>query len=143
MGDKKVLIIEDDLGFFYILQKTLLKFGIKEVDSVTNGEEAERYIAGNSPYQLRSMPDLLFVDLKMAVLDGFELMAWLQSSPLYGKIPVVVLTGSTDPADEERSAALGAKSFFVKPVRQSELEGVVEKVLHKYFGENQSSPTLD
>lgn len=131
-----MLIIEDDLGFFYILQNTLLKCGVKDVESVTNGEEAERYIAGLSPYQLRQMPDLLFVDLKMAVMDGFELMAWLQQNPIYENIPVIVLTGSTDPADQERSAVLGAKSFFQKPVMPAQLNEIVESVLEKYFGED-------
>ena len=134
--DKKVLIIEDDLIFFYILQKTLLTCGVKDVDSVTNGEEAERYIGGLSPYQLRRMPDLLFVDLKMAVMDGFELMAWLQRNPLYEKIPVIVLTGSTDPDDRNRSAALGAKAFYEKPIGAAPLKDIVEKVWEKYFGKN-------
>lgn len=134
--DKMVLIIDDDLGFTYLLQKTLLKCGVNSVDSVPSGREAAQYIAGLPPYQMRPMPDLLFVDLKMAGIEGLELIQWLQRDPLYMKIPIVILSGSSDPIDRERSLALGVQAFYEKPMEQAKLTGIVEKVLKEFFSRN-------
>ena len=69
-------------------------------------------------------------------MGGFELMAWLQTHPNFKKISVIVLSGSTDPADRERSAALGAKAFYGKPYESAHLQFLVQTVWEERFRKN-------
>ena len=61
-------------------------------------------------------PFLLFLDLKMPVMSGFDVLLWLQNSSLSPKPRVIVLSGSNDQADQDRALALGAVDYLVKPI---------------------------
>src|SRR5207237_443894 len=61
------------------------------------------------------IPCLLLLDLKMPNKNGFDVLSWLRSHAGVHRLPVVVLTTSTDPSDINRAYDLGANSYAVKP----------------------------
>ena len=61
------------------------------------------------------IPDLILLDIEMPVMDGFEALGLLKSSILWSSIPVVFLTGRTDPAIEVHGFEMGAVDFVTKP----------------------------
>ena len=61
-------------------------------------------------------PDLVLLDLEMPGMDGFEVCARLQADEATRHIPVIFLTGHSDPRVETRGLGLGAVDFIVKPV---------------------------
>src|SRR5688572_29655616 len=61
-------------------------------------------------------PILVFLDLKMPVLSGFEVLEWLKFSDLERVPKVIVLSGSNDEDDRGRALKLGAAEYLVKPI---------------------------
>lgn len=61
-------------------------------------------------------PDLVFLDLKMPVVSGFDVLAWLRENPFVPPLDVAVLSGSDREQDIARARALGAHVFHVKPL---------------------------
>ena len=61
-------------------------------------------------------PILIFLDLKMPVMSGFEVLEWLRFSGLEPAPKVIVLSGSNDQDDRGRALSLGAAEYLVKPI---------------------------
>ena len=120
-----ILIVEDDENDALILQRALRKAGFNDPFHLCpNGRDAVCYLKGEGPYQDREkfqFPRILFTDLKMPVMDGFELLQWLRSHPECGIIPAIVLSASQQESDVKRAYLLGANSYFVKPLDSEQL----------------------
>jgi CheY-like chemotaxis protein len=85
---------------------------------VRDGQEALDYLRGTGPFVDRDhypLPAIMFLDLKMPFVDGFDVLAWIDSQPAIKNIPVVVLTSSSEDRDRKKAAELGAKAYCVKP----------------------------
>jgi CheY-like chemotaxis protein len=126
--------------FFYVLiaddsppDRLLIKAAIdlvprlQIVAEVGDGAEAVAYLTGQGPFQDRQkfpLPDLLLLDLKMPLKDGFQVLEWLQTQSL-DTLTVVVLTDSMDPEHLKRALDLGADFFQVKGRSQHDRQAMV------------------
>ncbi|MEA5550568.1 response regulator [Anabaena cylindrica UHCC 0172] len=81
------------------------------------------------PILIENKPDLIFLDLIMPVINGYELCSQLRSTSLFAKTPVVVLTGSDGVFDRVRSKVFGATEFITKPIDSDKVIGMVKKHL--------------
>lgn len=88
-----------------------------------NGELAVEELrkAQDSEQAESAVPDILFLDLKMPVMSGFDVLAWIKARPVFGRLKVVVLSGSNDAQDRVRAAELGAAHYLVKPINEEQL----------------------
>lgn len=125
---RNVLIVDDDLGDVYLLEKTLQQHGVQNVQSMLNAQEALQYVEQAFIHH-HHLPDVIFVDLKMKGMDGFHLIDLLKKKPLFSRIPLVVFSGSNDPADKEKALRLGALAFFQKTQEAHLLKAIVQQVL--------------
>jgi CheY-like chemotaxis protein len=127
-----ILIVDDNEDDVYALRRALRKAGItRSQQAVENGREALNYLSGKSRYADRNefpLPFIIFVDLKMPLVDGFEVLAWIRSQPELGGIPVVTLTGSDEMKDHERARLLGAHTYLVKPPAPADLQRLIHSV---------------
>ncbi|MCL2797616.1 MAG: diguanylate cyclase [Firmicutes bacterium] len=64
-------------------------------------------------------PDLILLDVVMPKMDGFEVLRMLQESDATNKIPVIFITGLSDPDSEEKGLSLGAVDYIIKPFNQA------------------------
>jgi CheY-like chemotaxis protein len=116
------LLVEDEPNDVVLVEMEFKRspFPIR-LRAVNDGEEAMHYLEGQGPYADRAawpIPDVILLDLKMRRVSGFEFLIWLRSkapSP-FRLIPVVVMSSSTLHQDIDHAYALGANSYFVKPV---------------------------
>jgi CheY-like chemotaxis protein len=86
---------------------------------VPDGEEAIWYLKGEGKFSNRAeypVPDLLLLDLKMPIMDGFEVLRWVRQQPHLAGLRVLVLTSSDSLQDVNLAYKLGANSFLVKPL---------------------------
>jgi len=117
-----VLLVEDSEDDAYLFNWRFEQSGAScALEHVLEGAAAIEYLtktAANGPEQL---PTLIFLDLKMPVMNGFELLSWLGERPAFSHIPVVVLSGSDQPSDKDRALRLGATDYLVKPLTTADI----------------------
>jgi CheY-like chemotaxis protein len=112
-----ILLVEDDHNDVLLIKRAFAKVKIANPIIVVNdGEEAISYLAGREPYVERALPMLVLLDLKLPRKSGHEVLEWLRQQQTLKRLPVVVLTASSESSDINRAYDLGANSYLVKPV---------------------------
>lgn len=128
-----VLLVEDSDSDIYFFRQALSAAGLHlDLQVVSNGLDAISYIEGSGQYSDRSKypsPVLILLDLKVPKKYGLEILEWLGSQPAFRKIPVVVLTSSSQPGDIRKAYALGIRHYVVKPVGMARLREFVEAIV--------------
>jgi CheY-like chemotaxis protein len=135
-----VLIDDDDINN-YINQLTLQSFNISDhIVLLKNGREGLQFIQAYFEKNL-VFPELIFVDINMPVLNGFEFLeAFDKINPSHFKPTFAVLTTSTDPRDIRRLKDLGIKYFFNKPLNKEKLTGLLKDELFEASVKRSISP---
>ena len=104
--DVTVLLIEDDEAAAEMYRLRLAADGYQVV-TARDGEEGVTIAQ-------RDQPDLIYLDIRLPKLDGFQVLERLRASPDTQGIPVVILTNYGEPELRERGMKLGALEFLVK-----------------------------
>ena len=119
MDRLKILVADDDLNDIALLKRAFIKAGISvPLQSVRDGQEAIDYLSGVQKYSDRSnypLPDVIFLDLKLPYVHGFEVLSWLRQQPALKEVAVIILTSSPEERDRQRARELRARSYLVKP----------------------------
>ena len=104
----QILVVDDRWENRAVLLNLLepLRFGVIEAE---NGQDALEKLE-------QGIPDLVITDLSMPIMDGFELLHHIRSSPTLRHLKVIVSSASVSLADEQRSLAEGGDDFLPKPV---------------------------
>jgi CheY-like chemotaxis protein len=126
---KLLLIVEDYEDDAKLLQLLLTNGGIfNPVRAALSAEEAMTYLEGVPPYSNRALyplPSVIFIDLKLPGMNGFDLLRWLKARPALRNIFLVVLSATGDLVSVQEAYNLGANSFLIKPCRPADLENLV------------------
>jgi CheY-like chemotaxis protein len=113
-----VLIVDDDENDVLLMERALKKDSIfAQVMAVRDGQEAIGYLSGEGKYgdrKLYPLPNLMLLDLKMPIMDGFEVLAWCREQGHGRSMPIVVMSSSNHDSDMARAMALGATAYKVK-----------------------------
>lgn len=115
----KIMVI-DDSKTIRRTAETLLKKAGCEVLTATDGFEALSIIAD-------SHPDLIFVDIMMPRLDGYQTCALIKNNELYRNIPVIMLSSKDGLFDRARGRIVGSEQYLTKPFTRDELLGAIKK----------------
>jgi len=115
----KVLVI-DDSKTIRRTAETLLKKAGCEVLTANDGFEALSVIADNRP-------DLIFVDIMMPRLDGYQTCALIKHNELYRDVPVIMLSSKDGLFDRARGRIVGSDQYLTKPFSRDELLDVVRQ----------------
>jgi CheY-like chemotaxis protein len=126
---KVVLIVEDYEDDAKLLEMLLTNAGIANpVRTVLSAEQAISYLQGAPPFWDRTkhpLPSVIFLDLKLPGIDGFEFLRWLRANPQLQRSFIVVLSATGDLKSVRAAYALGANSFLVKPCREADLLNLI------------------
>jgi len=76
------------------------------------------------------LPDLILLDIRMPVIDGFQALKHLKSDERYARIPVIFLTASNDKESVIKGSKLGVAGFIMKPFSGPDLVEHIEKCLN-------------
>ena len=69
-----------------------------------------------------SIPDVVFLDLNMPGLSGYEVLSYLKREPGASEVPVIVVTSDDQPETAQRARSEGASSVLIKPISIEGLE---------------------
>ena len=139
---KTILLVEDDRDDIFIFRRALKAARITNpLVVVRNGQEATEYLSYDGEYADKEkypLPFVIFLDLKLPYLDGFEVLSWIRSQPGLKSIVVVVLTGSDETRDHQKAYTLGARSYLVKPPEPQDILQFLDSMT-SYWGGRTSS----
>jgi CheY-like chemotaxis protein len=123
----RVLIIDDEASNVRLLERILELAKVGHVCSTTDSREALKLF-------INEQPDIVLLDLHMPHVDGFTIMAQIQSSVSAGEyLPVLVLTADITPETRHRALTLGAQDFLTKPFDHSEVLMRMRNLLENRF----------
>jgi two-component system response regulator len=113
-----LLLIEDDRDYVDVIVRALRKAGLGvEFRVARDGQEALDALGLDAPRNGNGdgdLPRVVFLDLKMPRVDGWEVLRRMRASPRTASLPVVVVSSSDRPEDIQRCYALGANSYLLK-----------------------------
>lgn len=125
-----ILILEDNQDDMNLLEVALRREGITSpVQVVRDGEEAIEYLCGNGRYGDRvkfPFPKVIFTDLKMPRMGGFEVLEWVRRHPECSVIPVIILSDSKLASDIKKAYQMGANAYLCKPARIEDMQQMVK-----------------
>jgi two-component system response regulator HydG len=118
---KKILVVDDEIGIRQSLKKILEKEGF-DVVTASNGDEAFKLIRGSDI-------DLLISDIRMAGMDGLELLKVCKSISPYTEVIMITGYASVDTAVD--SMKQGAYDYITKPFKKADILKAVQKAIEK------------
>lgn len=114
VGDRRVLIVDDEEDFSEIVQDFLSIKGGFEVKTAKSGFEAGLIVA-------RFRPDLIILDIRMPDMDGFAVANMLRSDPETRSVPIIACTAYNDRETDGRVEAMGFADYIQKPLKLDQL----------------------
>jgi len=115
----KVMVIDDSKTIRRTAETLLQKAGCT-VYSAVDGFDALAKIAD-------SRPDIIFVDIMMPRLDGYQACALIKNNPVYQKTPVIMLSSKDGLFDKAKGRIVGADDYLTKPFSKEELFSAIRQ----------------
>jgi twitching motility two-component system response regulator PilG len=122
MENLKVMVIDDSKTIRRTAETLLKKEGC-EVVTATDGFEALAKIADEKP-------DIIFVDIMMPRLDGYQTCALIKNNQVFKETPVIMLSSKDGLFDRARGRIVGSDQYLTKPFTKDELLGAIREHVH-------------
>ena len=125
-SNRSVLIVEDMDPCASTLEIALSNIPGAEVVALNGGDQAWKYLQAARDGEICAM----VTDLHMPGMDGFELIERVRADQRYTELPIIVISGCTDPGTPGRVVELGANAFFEKPYSPVRVRATLEQLLN-------------
>ena len=133
-----ILLVEDSIDDY---DAAVRSFKMAHLDNPVHwcksGRDALDYLKHEGTYAQGAacaIPALILLDLNMPGIDGRKVLATVKQDPALKKIPVVILTTSSDERDVTQCYELGASTYIQKPVDFDGLIAAVSRIKDYWFG---------
>lgn len=121
LNSLKVMVIDDSKTIRRTAETLLTKAGC-EVITATDGFDALAKIAD-------TRPNIIFVDIMMPRLDGYQTCALIKNNSEFKKTPVIMLSSKDGLFDKAKGRIVGSDQYLTKPFSKAELLGAIETYL--------------
>ena len=119
----RALVVDDSIAIQKSLELKLVTLEqIGEIDFAESGEAALAMAAENQYH-------LIFLDVMMPGMDGYQACTELRKNPLYKKTPIIMVSGKTSPLDEVKGIMAGCTTYLTKPVEETAFQKLSLRVL--------------
>jgi len=127
MNTRRLFLVDDDIDEQWIFNSALSAVDPNiQLSGAANGQDAIRQLASTL-----SIPDVIFLDLNMPVMNGLECLRLIKSNPGLSGIPTIMYSTSADPLTISKTMELGADEFITKPYNFEELVNTLRHVLNR------------
>lgn len=122
------MMVDDDHDDALIFSRQLKRAGVPNpVLHFSNGGDAfmflKQFCVGEKPVEQR--PCLVFLDVNMPNLSGFDILAWARQQPSLQGMKIIMLSGATEPWDAKIAEKLGADDYLMKFPEPDALTGLL------------------
>ena len=112
----EILLVDDNPGDIELTKAALRDARIlNEIHVATDGEQALRFLKRVGEFAKAPRPDLVFLDLTMPKVDGFQVLAEMKADPDLRRIPVIVMSSSDAEKDLARAYDAQISAYLIKP----------------------------
>jgi chemosensory pili system protein ChpA (sensor histidine kinase/response regulator) len=116
----RILFVDDSLSVRKVGERMLLGLGVEVVTAVDGQDALDK---------LRSMQfSLVFTDLEMPRMHGYELIQEMQFIPAYKAIPVVVVSSRSGKKHIDQALSMGAREYLTKPFSPEVLQSIIDRL---------------
>lgn len=122
----RILVVDDSLTIRTAMKSLLEQQGC-EVLTCEDGFDALSKVG-------EFEPELVFTDISMPRVDGYETVTLLRNNPNFLAIPVIMLSSKSGVFDIARGKLLGCSDYIAKPVSPSSVKAALERHLPRFFG---------
>lgn len=130
-----VLLVEDEESYAGLVDQAIAEVGLAlELEVVTDGEQALRFLQRKAPYQAARRPHVILLDLNLPGADGFEVLDTVKSDSDLRDIPVIVLSSSRNDKDVNRAYQLQANSYMTKPAEFDQMVKLINDLGQYWLG---------
>jgi len=144
MANKIIMLVEDNADDEALTVRALKKNNVDNVIVVVrDGAQALEYLFATGMYagrDVKEMPQLILLDLKLPKVDGLEVLRRLRADERTRLLPVVILTSSKEERDLIEGYRLGANSYIRKPVDFIQFTEAVNQLKLYWLVLNQPAP---
>ena len=139
----EILLVEDSLTSARLTMGALKKSDFQHrLTWLKDGDEAIEFVYRRGKYVRAPRPDLILLDLGLPKKDGRQVLQEIRSDVSFKKIPVVVLTASTDHEDQVNSERLQVDGYMTKPVDMEQFLRLITE-LKTYWMAEVILPSVD
>lgn len=129
MKPAHILLIEDNEGDIVLTLDAFEESKIKTTISVArNGEEAMNFLYQQGDYGGVPRPDLILLDINIPIYNGIEVLKKIKSDKTLKKIPVIMLTTSSQQRDVDSAYLNHANSYVTKPIEMDDFLRAILKI---------------
>jgi CheY-like chemotaxis protein len=133
--ENRILHVEDNPDDVMLMNLAFSRAGVPaKLHVVSDGDEAIAALQ-NGVFS-NGGPVCLLLDVKLPRVSGLDVLAWIRSQPQLKRLPVILLTSSSQTSDINRAYDLGANSFLVKPPDLESLTELVKTIAHYWVQTN-------
>ncbi len=118
---KKILVVDDEVDILEVLTFRLEKLGY-EVSSAADGQKALDLLE-------KEIPDLILLDLRLPVIDGYEVCRRVKKEKKWKNIPIIMLTASSAIKVEKMVEKYNVEGCMMKPFEYEKLIAKIEGII--------------
>ncbi len=136
-NEQIIMCIEDSPEDFEVIKRAFKKVGlINPIIHFDEGDNALDYLFLRGDYSdpdKSRRPNMILLDLNLPGIDGHQILVEIKQDKILKKIPIIVLTTSSDERDIEKCFQVGANSYIVKPVSFDGFVDAIKKLKDYWF----------
>ena len=121
-----ILIVEDNEKNMKLVRDVLQFKGYETIEAVTGGDGVR--------LAKERKPDVVLMDIQLPDIDGITALGQIREHPETQRIPVIAVSASVMPDEQQRIVASGFDAYITKPINVKDFLGVVEKFARKVKG---------
>lgn len=126
MTKMKILLVDDDEDDREFFADALVGVNLNtQLQQLDNGKSCLDYLM----QQVHNLPNLIFLDLNMPIMNGFECLEEIRKNPLLKDLPIAIYSTSSSDDDIERTFLSGANIYIKKPSSFEDLKKSLTQVI--------------
>jgi CheY-like chemotaxis protein len=130
----EILLVEDNPADIHLTLTALRDArSSSKVHVVTDGEQALAFLKREGAHSNAPRPDLVFLDLNLPKVDGYEVLESMKADPVLRRIPVVAISGSKNEIDIARAYDQQISAYLVKPAGVNEYFSAIRSLKELWF----------
>ena len=123
IGSYRALVVDDSAAIQKSLELNLLTLkSIGEIDFADSGEMALEKLDAKQY-------DIIFLDVMMPGIDGYETCTQIRKKPLYKKTPIIMVSAKSSPLDEVKGIVAGCTTYLTKPVQNEAFQKLSHRMM--------------